>query len=106
MALAKLLLELLGHRLTAVRAVIVPRHIAILAAFQIDFAMHTERGVHLLGPPHLSFICFRFFHVTSSSSLGHLCRQVGFTQAHMRNCGMVILRPESVQVMKGLAFWL
>ena len=42
------------------------------------------------------------FHVTSSSSLGHLCRQVGFKQAHIRNGSMVILRPESVQ----LAFWL
>ena len=44
---------LAGNRVTAGKAAIVARHIAIFATFQIDFAMHTERGVHLLGPPHL-----------------------------------------------------
>jgi len=49
---------------------------------------------------------FSLCHVAYSSSLGHLCRQVGLTQAHIRNCGMVIFRPEIVQLMNGSAFWL
>jgi hypothetical protein len=42
----------------------------------------------------------------ADASLGHVCRQVGFAQAHIRTCGIVILRPEIVQIMNGLAFWL
>jgi hypothetical protein len=49
---------------------------------------------------------FSLCQATSSSSLGHLCKQFGFLQAHIRNCGTVILRPEIVQLMNGLAFWL
>jgi hypothetical protein len=40
------------------------------------------------------------------NSLGHWCQHSKFSQAHNRNCGMVILRPEIVQITIGSAFWL
>src|SRR6185295_15051114 len=39
------------------------------------------------------------------NSLGHWCRQFGFEQAHRRNSGTIILRPEIVQLSIGSAWW-
>src|SRR5580765_331969 len=95
-----------SHHSPALNAVIGERQIVVVTVPQCLNQMRTTWRVHLPGPLHLECSCFSLCHVPSSSSLGHLCRQVGFTQAHMRNGGMVILRAESVQVMNGLAFWL
>ena len=40
------------------------------------------------------------------NSLGHWYRHSRFRQAHNRNCGTVILRPEIVQLTISSAFWL
>lgn len=61
----------------------------------------------LLGPLRLEVSCLSLRHATSSrGSRAHLCRQIGFRQAHIFNCGKVILRPQIVQPTIGSAFWL
>ena len=80
---------LAGNYLTTGRAAICTTHISAFGLFQFDVEMLTEWTVRVLAPLPLQFSCFSLCHAILSCSLGHVCKDVEFRQAHMGTGGMI-----------------
>ena len=77
------------NRFPTTKAVIGECHVALVTVSQFLGLMGTRWGrIALLVPLRLEVTRLSLRH------LGHLCRQVGSVQAHMRMGGSVTLRPE------------